>query len=147
MQQSLLKVKKLRPEAKLPTKGSEGAAAFDVYANESRELWGGRFDRISTGIALEIPAGHYVEVHSRSGLAYDFGVIAFPGVIDSDYRGELFILLSSLIDEDDDDNYLVQRGDRIAQIVLKKLVPTRIEEVAELSETKRGTNGFGFTGR
>lgn len=99
---------------------------------------------VPTGLALELPPGYEAQVRPRSGLALRAGVtvVNAPGTIDADYRGEVVVLLVNLGAEP----HLVQPGDRIAQLVIAPVVQARVEEVAELSSTERGSGGFGHTG-
>lgn len=141
-----LKVKKLHPDAKLPEKKSKGAAAFDLFALEDQIVEFGYVTKVRTGIAIEVPTGYKGEVYSRSGLAAKQGiwVVNEPGKIDSDYRGEIFIILSKCAGKLPE---LIKKGDRIAQLELQEVVSTEIEEVSELSDTERGEGGLGSTGK
>ncbi len=141
-----LKVKKLVPDAKLPTKATSGSACYDIYAftYEDIRVSPEQVVKIGTGLAFEIPPGHMIEVRPRSGLSKE-GILLVnsPCTIDSDYRGELYILLTRLgIGE-----YKVQKGDRVAQIRLVEVPEIQFQEVKELSKTERGENGLGSTGR
>lgn len=139
-----VKVKKLHPHAKLPTKSSEGAACFDVYAASSESIWPGVVTAVHTGLAFELPKNFELEIRPRSGLALKgISIINSPGTLDSDYRGELKILFLSVRDR----LYTVKPGDRVAQVKINKVYPTKFVEVKELEETKRGEKGFGSTGR
>lgn len=141
----ILKVKKLHPDAVLPEQATEGAAGFDLYSVERHGLYTHDIVSLSTGIAVEIPVGYEGQIRSRSGLAKrGISVINSPGTIDSDYRGEVRVLLINL----GDDHYVVMPGDRIAQLVIAPIA--KVDEVIivdELSETERGSGGFGSTGR
>lgn len=152
----ILKIKKLDTNAKLPEKQSAGAAAFDIYALEDTVLPAFEVVKVRTGIAVEVPEGFKLEVYTRSGYAAKgINIVNQPGKIDSDYRGELFMLLRYLptnlykwrIESSDSKIYKISAGDRIAQIELQEVVPTEIVEVSELSETERGTGGLGSTGK
>ena len=100
---------------------------------------------MATGFAIEIPHGHEVQVRPRSGLALKHGITCLntPGTIDSDYRGEVKVILANLGDE----AFEVRRGERIAQLVPAPLLRAHFAEVQELAETERGSGGFGSTGR
>jgi dUTP pyrophosphatase len=100
---------------------------------------------IPTGLCLEIPQGHEGQIRSRSGLALKHGVMCLnsPGTIDADYRGEVQVILANLSQEP----FTLRRGDRIAQLVVAPVVQAELLEVALLSESERGPNGFGSTGR
>lgn len=138
-----LKVKRLTNTAKLPTQGSEFAAGYDLYASEISELSSGKVSKIKTGISIEIPDGYVALVWPRSGLACKDGVIVLAGVIDSDYRGEVIVALSTIKDE----VIYINRGERIAQILIQKIENYGVEEVEELSASERGEGGFGSSGR
>jgi dUTP pyrophosphatase len=130
----------------LPTYTTSGAAGMDICAAESARLFRGQTIAMATGFAVEVPPGFEIQVRSRSGLAAKHGVFVTNGIgtIDCDYRGEIFVILSHLGRL----AYNIERGDRIAQLVLSPIVrPTAIQEVDELSSTDRGTGGLGSTGR
>ena len=128
----------------LPAYATDGAAGMDVLAAEDVTLSPGMRYPVATGFALAIPAGYEVQVRPRSGLALKHGITLpnTPGTIDSDYRGELKVILINLGDAD----FVIARGDRIAQLVLAPVTLARWDEVAELDETARGSGGFGSTG-
>jgi len=129
----------------LPAYASDGAAGLDVVAAEAVTLAPGARAAVATGFAIAIPLGHEVQVRPRSGLALKHGVTCLntPGTIDSDYRGEVKVILANLGDEP----FEVARGDRIAQLVPAPLLRAQLEEVAMLGDTARGVGGFGSTGR
>ena len=147
-----IKVKKLHPDARLPTYGSAEAAGADVYAlGEDFEgelvMFGmqpGQRRLVRTGIAIELPEGFEVQVRPRSGLALKKGVTVLntPGTVDSDYRGEIGVILFNAGQED----FWVEPGDRIAQLVVKPVVRGTFCEVEELGSSDRGAGGFGSTG-
>ncbi len=131
----------------LPDYASAGAAGLDLRAAVEGEvtlLPGGRL-AVPTGLRLEIPAGYEGQVRPRSGLALRHGVTVAnaPGTIDSDYRGELKVLLVHLGDEP----FVIRRGERVAQLVLGPVARAVLAEVESLEESVRGTGGFGSTGR
>jgi dUTP pyrophosphatase len=128
----------------LPAYASEGAAGMDVVAAESVTLRPGQRAAIATGMAFAIPAGWEIQVRPRSGLALKNGITCLntPGTIDSDYRGEVKVILANLGDE----YFEVKRGDRIAQLVPAQVQRAVLAEVDELDETRRGSGGFGSTG-
>ncbi|MBU0669310.1 MAG: dUTP diphosphatase [Alphaproteobacteria bacterium] len=128
----------------LPAYATPGAAGMDVVAAEAVELAAGARHAVATGFALAIPEGYEIQVRPRSGLAlkHGIGVPNAPGTIDSDYRGELKIILVNHGAE----SFAVARGDRIAQLVLAPVVRAGWEEVADLDPTDRGEGGFGSTG-
>ncbi len=129
----------------LPTYATAGAAGMDVVAAEACEIAPGARRAVSTGFALAIPDGYEVQVRPRSGLALKHGVTCLntPGTIDSDYRGEVKVILANLGSE----TFSIARGDRIAQLVPAPVQRAVMEEVAELDDTARGGGGFGSTGR
>jgi len=144
-----LKIKKLHPDAVTPTYGTDGAAAFDLHAidcADAHPVYNGRGVNFRTGLAFEIPHDHVMLVFSRSGhgFKHDTRLANCVGVIDSDYRGEVLVRLTS--DSNIRDVLRVSRGDRIAQAMLVPIPHVELEVVDDLSETDRGTGGFGSTG-
>lgn len=139
-----LKIKKLHPQAKLPVFSTTWAAGADLFATEEAVIRSGEWKAVPTGLAFEIPNGYEVQIRSRSGLAAKFGVAVLnaPGTIDSDYRGEVKVILIN----HGPFEMTVQPGDRIAQMVFAQLAPVHFEEVQELGTTDRGAGGFGSTG-
>ena len=140
-------VRRLDSGLALPSYAKPGDAGADLVANEEVTLApGGGRALIGTGIAIAIPTGYAGFVQPRSGLALRHGVTCLnpPGLIDSGYRDELKVLL---INTDPTDAYEVRRGDRIAQLVIKKVEEVIWEEADELDETERGLGGFGHSGR
>jgi dUTP pyrophosphatase len=131
----------------LPIKMSSGAAGFDLSAaiKEEVEILPMERKLIPTGIRLEIPEGYEGQVRPRSGLALEHGVTVLnsPGTIDSDYRGEVKVILINLSDQP----FFVSSGDRIAQLVIQKNPQVEFVEEGKLSKTSRGCGGFGHTGR
>jgi dUTP pyrophosphatase len=128
----------------LPVYATEGAAGMDVLAAEDVTLAPAGRHAVATGFALAIPAGYEIQARPRSGLALKHGVTLpnTPGTIDSDYRGELKIIMINLGAEP----FAIRRGDRIAQLVLAPVVHAGWLEVDELEATVRGEGGFGSTG-
>ncbi len=128
----------------LPAYATIGAAGMDVVSAESVTIAPGARHAVATGLALAIPQGYEIQVRPRSGLALKHGISVpnTPGTIDSDYRGELKVILINL----GDGPFAIQRGDRVAQLVLAPVVQAAWEEVAELDSTDRGEGGFGSTG-
>ena len=131
-----LKVKRLTDTAKLPVKNHATDAGFDIFADE--DITVRTQETIKTGIALEIPTGYYAEIVGRSGLTSKTSFRVNKGVIDSAYRGEIRIMAETYKTA-----YKIKQGDKIAQMILYKLPEFEIEEVSELSESERGTKGFG----
>jgi dUTP pyrophosphatase len=132
--------------AQLPQYESEGAAGADIRACIENPITIVPIQRVlvSTGLKIEIPEGYECQVRPRSGLAAKHGITVLntPGTIDSDYRGEIKIILINLGEE----AFTINNGDRIAQLVFAPVVQVAMEERAELSETNRGSGGFGSTG-
>ncbi len=128
----------------LPRYATEGAAGMDVLAAEDVTLAPGARNAVATGLSLAIPEGYEIQVRPRSGLALKHGISVpnTPGTIDSDYRGELKIILINHGAEP----FAIARGDRIAQLVLAPVVRAAWHEVADLDDTARGNGGFGSTG-
>ena len=142
-----VRITRLDPSVAIPVQAHADDAGYDLCAREDArvEAGGGRV-LVPTGLAVAIPSGYAGLVLPRSGLAMKHGVSVLnsPGLIDSQYRGELKILL---VNTDPVAAYDVQRGDRIAQLVIQKVEYVEWQEVDELDETKRDTFGFGSTGR
>lgn len=142
-----LKIKKVRENAKIPTRGTEGSAGMDLYAciNEPITLNGGDKAIIPTGIAIGLDNKNLCAfVYARSGLAikHGIGLLNSVGVIDSDYRGEICVGVINQLDEP----YTIEPGERIAQMVIQPVEIPKLLEVDELDETDRGAGGFGSTG-
>jgi len=143
-----LRVKRLTPTAKLPTRGSAQAIGLDLYADvtEARgaiEIRPGYRALVSTGIAIALPPGYYGRVAPRSGLALKQGIDVMAGVIDEDYRGEIHALL---LNTNQWETFWVKPGDRIAQLILERADIMPVVEVDDLDATARGANGYGSTG-
>lgn len=128
----------------LPAYATSGAAGMDVVAAEDVALEPGARHPVATGLALAIPHGYEIQVRPRSGLALKHGITVpnTPGTIDSDYRGELKIIMINHGSEP----FAIRRGDRVAQLVLAPVVQASWSEVEELDATERGAGGFGSTG-
>lgn len=142
-----LKIKKVRENAKIPTRATEGSAGFDLYAciDEPISLKKGDTAIIPTGIAIGLDDPHYAAfIHSRSGLAIKrgIGLLNSVGVIDSDYRGEICVGIIKQTEEP----YTIQPFERIAQMVIKPVELPELIEVDDLDDTDRGAGGFGSTG-
>jgi len=129
----------------LPKYATEHAAGLDVCAAEELVLQPGQRHAVATGFAIEIPHGYEVQVRPRSGLALKHGITCLntPGTIDSDYRGEVKVILANL----GGDAFEIRRGERIAQLVPAPVLRANFVEVEALAETARGAGGFGSTGR
>ncbi len=128
----------------LPAYATHGAAGMDVVSAEDVTIAPGARHPVATGLSVAIPQGYEIQVRPRSGLAFKHGITVpnTPGTIDSDYRGELKVLLINHGDED----FAIARGDRIAQLVLAPVVQAAWVQVDELDTTARGEGGFGSTG-
>lgn len=139
-----VKVKRLHPDAIIPAYQTDGAACFDIHALFSSEVLPGQSVKFITGLAFEIPPGWVMKVYARSGLAAKYRVKLDngTGIIDSDYRGELGILLEN----EGSNPFVVNAGDRIAQAMLVQFERVTFEEVEALGETMRGVGGLGSTG-
>ena len=129
----------------LPVYATEHAAGMDVVAAEALTLAPGARHAVDTGFAIAIPEGYEVQVRPRSGLALKHGITCLntPGTIDSDYRGEVKVILANL----GEDSFEVKRGERIAQLVPAPVQRAAFREVDDLDDTERGAGGFGSTGR
>ncbi|WP_457562047.1 dUTP diphosphatase, partial [Caminibacter pacificus] len=132
----VLKIKKLTQNAKIPAYQTKEAAGFDLHSIEDVVIKPGERKLIGTGLAFEIEFGYEVQIRPRSGLAFKHGITVLntPGTIDSDYRGEIKVLLINLGDEP----FEIKEGERIAQAVVAPVIQAKIEEVDELSDTQRG---------
>jgi len=145
-----VKIKKLRPDAKLPVRGSEKAAGMDLYAmiDEPIQVRPGRTVMIPTGVAMHLDTPHYAGfIYARSGLGAKKGLVPgnLVGVIDADYQGE--IMVAAWNRNQGNRNVLtIEPGDRIAQLVIGRVQQIEWEEVEAFEESARGANGFGSTG-
>lgn len=138
-----VRFKKLSYDAAIPRKANEHSAGFDLFASKSVIIprQHGRAV-VDTDIAMELPFGSYGRIASRSGLSCKYGIEVGAGVVDCDYRGAVRVLLYNFGEED----YIVSKGDRIAQLIVEKMIVCDIIQVDELNETTRGGNGFGSSG-
>lgn len=133
-----VKLRKLHPNAVIPTYATDGSGAFDLTAiSKQGQVYG-------TGLAIEVPKGHVLYIYSRSGMGFKDGIrlANAVGIIDADYRGEIMVKLQS-----DTGSPYPSAGDRIAQGIILKVPHIEFEEVEELSDTQRGVNGFGSSGK
>lgn len=140
-----VKIKKLHKDAIIPEYQTEGSVAFDICSNVNKLVYSSFQAIINTGISIQIPKEYALSIRQRSGLSitYPNYIVIGVGTIDFDYRGEILIPIinrSKL-------NWDIKHGDRIAQGIIHPIVQVEFEEVNELSETKRGKNGFGSTGK
>ena len=140
-------VKKLNPEAKLPSYKTKGSSGMDLMAlvEEKIIVKPNSSELIPTGLSIAIPEDLEIQIRPRSGLAakHNISVLNTPGTIDSDYRGELKIILYNHSNK----NFIVNKNDRVAQMILVPVLKVDFEEVDELPDTIRGSGGFGSTGK
>jgi dUTP pyrophosphatase len=138
-----IKIKKLNKDLPLPAYQTVGSSGLDLHASEDCFLASGDFKMIPTGIALEMPFEYEGQVRPRSGLAAKsgIGVLNSPGTIDSDYRGEIKVILFNFGKED----FEIKKGDRIAQLIISRVEKIDLVEVNDLESTKRENGGFGST--
>tara|TARA_B100000780_G_C20976221_1_gene389923 strand:+ start:57 stop:497 length:441 start_codon:yes stop_codon:yes gene_type:complete len=141
-----IQINKLSNEVSIPKYETPGSSGMDLAAYVEAVIIINPGDKalIPTGFSLSIPQGYEVQIRPRSGLAAKKGITVLntPGTIDSDYRGEIKVILINL----SKDKFTIKNGDRIAQMVVCPVIQARLEEVQELSDTARGTGGFGSTG-
>ena len=138
-----LKFKKLTENATTPVRGSRYAAGFDLFSAEFKEILPRCHAVVNTDIGVILPRGTYGRVAPRSGLAVKKFVGVGAGVVDFDYRGNVGVVLFN----HGTDSFRVKKGDKIAQFIVEKICVPKLIEVNELSETERGTNGYGSTGQ
>jgi dUTP pyrophosphatase len=137
-----LEFMRTHPQAKLPTRGSQHSAGLDLYSIESLTIAARGRATVRTGLSVAIPHGFYGRVAPRSGLAVKHGLDVLAGVIDSDYRGEIICALINHGDE----SLEVEAGMRIAQLIIESIATPTPTWSEDLSETERGSGGFGSTG-
>ncbi|HPS21401.1 MAG TPA: dUTP diphosphatase [Candidatus Paceibacterota bacterium] len=137
-----IKIKKLREDAKLPTHGHPGDAGIDFYAVETIVFQPGKQNRVPTGVSVEIPEAHVGLIWDKSSLSFNKGLKVMGGVIDSGYRGEIFMSLLNTSNEE----VVIEKGHKIAQMLIQKFEHCDILEVTELSDTARGEGREGSTG-
>ena len=139
-------IKRLAKEVLLPRYETDGSSGLDLaaYVEENIEIKPGKSEIIPTGLAVEIPKNFEIQIRPRSGLAAksQISVLNTPGTIDADYRGEIKVILINLGNK----SFIVEKGLRIAQMVLCPVVKAKLKEVESLEDTKRGSGGFGSTG-
>ena len=138
-----INVKKLSENATIPTQGTSFAAGYDLYAAEDAVVVCGTRKLIKTNISMEINPGYYGRIAPRSGLAYKNGIDILAGVIDSDYRGDIGVILYNT---DKNIDFTVKKGDRIAQIIFEACYTATLNNVDNLDNTLRQAGGFGSTG-
>ena len=139
-------IKRLSKDVSLPKYETEGSSGLDLAANIDNQIkiFPGKSQIIPTGLAVAIPKNFEIQIRPRSGLAAknQISVLNTPGTIDADYRGELKVILINLSDK----VFVVEKGLRIAQMVLSPVIKAKLKEVTELENTERGSGGFGSTG-
>ncbi len=136
-------IKKIDPEAKLPAYAHPGDAGMDLFALEETAVAPGAIVKVRTGIAFEIPVGYVGLVWDKSSVGINGGIKSVGGVLDAGYRGELFIGMANLSDKP----YTFEKHHKVAQMLIQKVENPTLEEMTELSDTSRGTGGFGSTGK
>lgn len=137
-----VKVKRLKETAILPNYAHEGDAAMDLYSTEDYVVNPGKRQLVSTGIAMELPKGYFASIRGKSGLALKKGIAILGGVIEYTYRGEYGVIVLNTGDED----FVINKGDKVAQVVIAPVAIAEIQEVNELSDTVRGEGAWGSTG-
>ncbi len=140
-----IRVKKIKDNAVTPHYEHDGDAGMDLYAVEDFTLRPGQRELIPTGFQVEVPNGYEMQIRPKSGLALKHGITVLntPGTVDSCYRGEVGVIMLNASDRD----YEVKVGEKVAQAVIAKVEKAVIEEVEDLTQTQRGSGGFGSTGR
>lgn len=142
MKEFSLKVKKLNEDSRINEPAKSGDAGYDVFASESISLKPQERYNMPLGIALEFPEDYFCQVNQKSGLSQKFGIDTIGNVIDSGYRGEIHAIVVNTSNE----IINIEKGQKIAQLVFIPFVKSNIEFVNELTETERGSDGFGSTG-
>lgn len=138
---SSFQVKLNYEDAQPPTRGSDEAAGYDLYSYESETIVSNQIKLIDTGISIRVPEGTYGRIAPRSSVSKK-GILINAGVIDRDYRGPVKVMVHNLSNND----YVINKNDRIAQLILEKIKTPPVELVEELDDTERGAGGFGSTG-
>ena len=137
-----IKFQKILKEAIIPSYAHSGDAGMDIFSAENVVLKAGERKRIRTGIKMELPEDYVALIWDKSGLAFEHGIKTMAGVIDSDYRGEVLIVLVNLSSID----YKIEKGRKIAQMLIQKIETAEIEVAEKLNSSKRAEGGFGSTG-
>lgn len=136
-------LKKLKEDATMPSYAHEHDAGMDLYAAENVALPAGTIAKVPTGISMAIPEGYVGLVWDKSGLAINYGLKTLGGVIDSGYRGEVLVGITNISDRE----YTIEKGHKVAQVLIQKVESPELEEVADLPFSRRGDKGFGSTGK
>jgi dUTP pyrophosphatase len=139
----ILKVKKLDPEAKAPVRAHADDAAVDLFSGETITLEPGARHAVKTGIAMEIPSGFVGLIWDKSSVPLRDGIKTMGGVVDAGYRGEIQVIVINL----NSATVTIEKGQKLAQMLVQKVELLPVDEVSELSDTARGENGFGSTGK
>ncbi len=137
-----LKIKKLSPDAIIPSYANPGDAGLDIHSNEDCVIAPGERKLVPTGISMELPTGYVCLVWDKSGIAFKNGIKTMAGVIDAGYRGEYKILMFNTSKE----NFEIKKHQKIAQLLIQPIMHAQIEEVEELEDSTRGAGGFGSSG-
>ena len=138
---STFQVKLNYEDAQEPTRGSDEAAGYDLYSYENQTITPNKIKLIDTGISIRVPEGTYRRIAPRSSVSKK-GILINAGVIDRDYRGPVKVMVHNLSNND----YVINKNDRIAQLILEQIKTPPVELVEELDDTERGDGGFGSTG-
>lgn len=139
----MIRIKKLKKEALIPVKAYDGDAGFDVFSCEDVEISKFNHYKFALGLSVEIPENYVLIVAEKSGMASKFGIMTIGNIIDSTYRGEIHVIIKNV----NDNSIFIKKGQKIAQLLLMPCYTgTSITEVEELTNTRRGDNGFGSTG-
>ena len=139
---STFQVKLNYEDAQEPTRGSDEAAGYDLYSYENQTITPNKIKLIDTGISIRVPEGTYGRIAPRSSVSKK-GILINAGVIDRDYRGPVKVMVHNLSNND----YVINKNDRIAQLILEQIKTPPVELVEELDDTERGEGGFGSTGK
>jgi dUTP pyrophosphatase len=139
----VLDIKKLKEDSIVPQYKTDGASGLDLCSTVETTIGTGERILVPTGIAVDIPHGFEGQVRPRSGVSLNIGLVAILGTIDSDYRGEVGVILSNIGNE----RIVIRKGDRVAQLVISPVAYATINVVRTLSKTERGEGGFGSTGK
>jgi dUTP pyrophosphatase len=142
MTRVILRVKKLHPDAILPSYAHPGDSGLDIYSVEDVIVKAGKRAIVHTGIAMEYPDNYCTLIWDKSGLAGNSGITVLGGVFENIYKGEYKIILFNTSEED----YFIKKGSKIAQILVQPIINADVEEVQELNDSIRGVDGFGSTG-
>lgn len=137
-----LKVSRIHPDAKLPSYGHKGDAGVDLFSVVDLVLERGQVQAVSTGIKVAVPEGHVGLIWDKSGISLK-GVHRLAGVIDSGYRGEVKVVMINL----GDSPFVIEKGMKVAQMLIQPLIVVKVVETEELDDTPRGEGGFGSTGK